>query len=434
MLDLFAQCYDALGRFVLSLTLNFCFHDMNLLRLFCFLLLPFAFSSAQQATSNYIGSSQFFDLSGTWVNENQDTTRRVARMEISPTIINTYRVVPYFALGEREFPAPSVSLSISERQLFYTTTILEAQCYLVPMLVGNQQKLKVYSIIVNAAGTWLGMVSETLIRDSRTNERSQKANLPTNFAEQATGYWINEWPETQILPKLQLVRADNGEMQCKLYRIINDKVRLLGTYPLGKSQQPDQTHLITETRGEVITTYHVRPIYIDQRLVCLDVLVEEIYNGGVPKDIFRQFFVKDPNAEMVAYGEGLLQQLRGEWENVDPASPTVQLIIQEDEIELFGKTLEDNQGIRSLGKQVMRASQNDEGLKVMYSNIPSVSSVRMIELDVESIQLNKQFPQPVVMVVTSTVEDAEGLRPPDIQSEVFRRKEVLITGKLLGLE
>lgn len=43
------------------------------------------------APNRYIGSSQFFDISGEWVNENV-TSKRISKMEITKTIVNTYRL------------------------------------------------------------------------------------------------------------------------------------------------------------------------------------------------------------------------------------------------------------------------------------------------------------------------------------------------------
>ena len=50
---------------------------------------------AQSKTKKYVGSSQFFDIAGDWVNNGDTATRRITRMNVSATIVNTYRIYPH---------------------------------------------------------------------------------------------------------------------------------------------------------------------------------------------------------------------------------------------------------------------------------------------------------------------------------------------------
>ena len=392
------------------------------------LQLPFVgYAQSTFAPKFYVGSSQFFDISGEWINENKDTTRRIDKLEIYTTIVNTYRAVPYFSLGGGEsFPTQEVQLVVSEREMAYVTNILEAKCMIMPVIINGQQKLRVYSIIVNPAGTWLGVVTDLLVRKNASATTSSFNTLQPN---DMIGYWINEWKENQSIPKIQIFKNTEGKMIFKIFRMIAEKAKPIGEFPITK-ETPDHTQIIEWKDGELITKFNFRPEFLNNKLAGFDLIIEEVYADGTPRNIFRQFFTKDMDSKRIMETEILVAKLEGEWVNTDYKSPTKKLTIYDGEVELFNVSSETTTGIQSLGKQALKPA-DDEQLKAI---IPNLFSIRTVEIDVK-LDINKQFKDaPAVMVVTATIEDRAGEKEPYMYTEVFRRKNANITPQMLGIK
>lgn len=255
-------------------------------------LLQLSFAGYAQSTfapKFYVGSSQFFDLSGEWINENKDTTRRIDKLEIYTTIVNTYRAVPYFSLGGgKSFPTQEVQLVVSEREMAYVTNILEAKCMIMPVIINGQQKLRVYSIIVNPAGTWLGVITDLLVRKNANTTTSTPNNLQPN---DMIGYWINEWKENQSIPKIQIFKNTEGKMIFKIFRMIAEKAKPIGEFPITK-ETPDHTQIIEWKDGELITKFNFRPEFLNNKLAGFDLIIEEVYATAHPETFSGSFLPK----------------------------------------------------------------------------------------------------------------------------------------------
>lgn len=381
------------------------------------------------AQKEYVGSTQFFDITGEWYNEKTDSTKRISKLNIYRTIVNSYRIVAYYSLGDQEYPAPEASLLVSEREMAYIATILESKCMVMPMIVNGQPKLKVYSIIVNAAGAWLGIAIDYLVKNKSANPSTLKVPISTN--KEWEGYWINEWKENQIIPKFQVYRNPDGSLRFKMFRMAADKARLQGEYSISRAQS-DGTQIIEWQVGELRTINYFRPIYLGNKLFGVDLIVEEIYTDEAPKGILRQFFVKDPNSEKMVATEKLIKQMEGEWFNTDRRAPTVKVVIAEGEVELWGRCSEKNLDLCSLGKQVIKPSIETDELRAI---IPSVVSSRILDIDV-NLDINQKYfkDNPAVFTLTSTTEYIDLNKEPLKQTEVFRKKEAIITPQMLNLK
>ncbi|OWY19341.1 hypothetical protein C7N43_01000 [Sphingobacteriales bacterium UPWRP_1] len=388
------------------------------------------------APNRYIGSSQFFDISGEWVNENV-TSKRISKMEITKTIVNTYRLQPYFALGGKELPTQEVPLDISERELVYLGNILEAKCMVMPFTVDNQQKLKVYSIIVNPSGLWTGMATDVMVRRKDAAPKSAQVKTPVaketafSAADELAGYWLNEWNNNIIIPRFQLLAEGNKLVKIKLYRMINGKARNIGEYNVVKQDSTDYTQIVEWWDGELKNIMRLRPIRIDGISKGLDMVVEEVYKDGAPKNIFRQFFVKDPEAEKKEAAEIIIKALEGDWVNVNPKSPTTRIHIAESEAELWGRCDSSPDGQCLLVKKELTAMSDD----MVGFVAESMSFIRTVEIDV-NLDVNKYFKNmpPQVFTISTDIEDMEGIKMPVMITEVFKRKDKLIPREAVGFK
>ncbi len=199
--------------------------------------------------------------------------------------------------------------------------------------------------------------------------------------------------------------------------------------PISK-ETPDHTQIIEWKDGELITKFNFRPEFLNNKLAGFDLIIEEVYSDGTPRNIFRQFFTKDMDSKRIMETEILVAKLEGEWVNTDYKSPTKKLTIYDGEVELFNVSSETTTGIQSLGKQALKPA-DDEQLKAI---IPNLFSIRTVEIDVK-LDINKQFKDaPAVMVVTATIEDRAGEKEPYMYTEVFRRKNANITPQMLGIK
>ena len=404
--------------------------------------------SAVSQSSDYVGSTQFFDLSGEWVNRGDSLNRRISRLEISSTIVHTYRIKPYFALGKKELAGVSTPIQISEKELCYTGLIADAKCFLVPMRIGNEEKIKMYSVIIDPTGHWTRIATDILERkykrpvipapaisagnDSTGAKTVVKAPEKDKYSiKDFLGFWTNEWEYDQVFPRLQFVEAD-GKMQVKIYKLIVDRVKLVGSYSLKQEDKSDNSQIIDWEEGEVKYILHLRPILLGGQLRGIDMLCEEHYIAGAPKSIYRQFFVRDQMGGQLAAAENLITELEGEWVNADAFAPTSRVVIQDGEIEIWGKCSATN-GICSLGKKALSFT-GDEMALLVGAKLPGAAFERKIEIDTDlDINTKKIAPTMVVFVMTSEIEDAEGTKAPETRTEVFRRRSITIPKNFLGI-
>ena len=188
------------------------------------------------------------------------------------------------------------------------------------------------------------------------------------------GYWINEWKENQSIPKIQIFKNTEGKMIFKIFRMIAEKAKPIGEFPITK-ETPDHTQIIEWKDGELITKFNFRPEFLNNKLAGFDLIIEEVYSDGTPRNIFRQFFTKDMDSKRIMETEILVAKLEGEWVNTDYKSPTKKLTIYDGEVELFNVSSETTTGIQSLGKQALKPA-DDEQLKAI---IPNLFSIRTVE-------------------------------------------------------
>jgi hypothetical protein len=441
---------------------------------------------AQSKAKKYVGSSQFFDIAGDWVNNGDTATRRITRMNVSATIVNTYRIKPYFKLGKKDLPAPSTPIQVSEVELCYTGVIADAKCFIIPTVSNNKQYLKVYSVIIDPAGRWTGMGIDLLERktadsnpldknkgkEEGSNNSSEKTNLLTltnapksdkpdtlinggnnaalfadaeNSAKLAKtnanntptyqfspkdllGHWKNEWQYEQIITRLQVVDIE-GRKHFKVYRLINDRERLLGTFPIIQTDKNDHSQIIQFKEGEVLSTFRFRPIIADNELKGIDLIIEEFYAEGSPKGIFRQFFVPNPLGAKISAAEELIKQIDGEWENVDAFSPTPRIDIRDGEIEVWGKS---DKSTTILGKKTLSYSEGNNDF--VGTTLPGAAFRRKVEIDA-GLAINDYLKKdtPHILIMTSYIEDVEGVRPNRTMTEVFRKKGAKIPAEAFGI-
>jgi len=378
------------------------------------------------AQNEYVGSSQFFDIAGTWVN-NDTVTKRISKMEVNKTIVNTYRSLPYFDLSGSEFPFEVVKLDISEKLMCYETKLMEAQCMIMPMNTPAGEQLRVYSIIVDPNGSWTGVAIDVLQRENRTvNDLLIGPSFDPWTLE---GAWLNEWEEDMKIPRFNIYQKEN-ELYCQPYKLYkrNNKVKSIGEYKLENLKLDDGTQLVTWEDNGVETKLRVRPIMEDWQVVGIDVIVEEVYVDGGPKSIYRQFFVKDPDAEVKAAAEKLIATLDGGWENIDPNAATLRLNIYDSEIRVWVNCQDKDDGC-SLGTQKV-LEPIYEGL--IGTEFTTFSTNRTLEIDTE-LEVNPTDELPNFMVLTTVIEDLEGMRPIQVRSEVFKRKGHIISGEVEDL-
>ncbi|MEZ4884372.1 MAG: hypothetical protein R3E32_06490 [Chitinophagales bacterium] len=392
-------------------------------RFIYFFVVACIFASTQpiNAQNEYVGSSQFFDIAGEWVN-NDTVTKRISKMEISKTIVNTYRSLPYFDLGGIGVPFQEVKLDISEKLMCYETKLMEAQCMIMPMKTPAGEQLRVYSIIVDPNGSWIGVSTDVLHRDVvKTNDLLIGPSFDPWTLE---GSWMNEWEEDMKIPRFNIY-SKNNELYCQPYKLMkqNNKVKAMGEYKMENLKLGDGTQLVKWVDNSLETQLRIRPIMEDWQVVGIDMIVEEVYEDGVPKSVYRQFFVKDPDAEVKALAEKLIATLDGSWENIDPNAATLRLNIFDSEIRVWVNCQDEKDGC-SLGTQKV-LEPIYEGL--IGTEFTTFSTNRTLEIDTE-LEVNPPDELPNFMVLTTVIEDIEGIRPIQVRSEIFMRKGHVISG------
>lgn len=405
------------------------------------------------APKEYVGSQEFFDISGSWVNIN-DSSKRISKLDVRQTIVNTYRIRPYFTLGASLFAANEVPLLISEEEMAYVTTLMEAKCMVMPMKVGNTEQLKIYSIIVDPAGRWTGMAKDIMVRSTNeSNSLSDLTSTSTATTEDSTtaksesttknttphppkkvnidwlqsnslhNYWINEWSEGITIPRFQFLRENGKITKVRLYRIINEKTRNIGDFPVSNFEEKTQSIVVEWVdRGVLQNTMYLRPIQDNmQQVVGIDMIVEETFYDGAPQNIFRQFFVPDPDAERIVAAEALVKDLEGEWLNVVPTSPTSRLVINDGDIEIWVNCKNAGQESNEclIGKKELKPTKGS----TIGCFMKHMASTRQVEIDVD-LAVNDYFEDTHhIIAVNMFIENIEGVRPTEMRTEVFIRKD-----------
>jgi hypothetical protein len=417
---------------------------ISLVLLGCLCLAHYLPTQAQSKIKKYVGSSQFFDIAGEWVNKSDTASQRITRMNISPTIVNTYRIKPYFKLGKKELPAPSTPIQVSEVELCYTGLIADAKCFIIPTISDGVQRLKVYSVIIDPAGRWTGLGIDQLERKPESVLPLHNSPPQASAADTATtkpyifntkdllGHWQNEWQYEQVIPRLQIVEI-GGRLNVKIYRIINDRERALGVYPVIKHDKTDHAQVVEYLDGEIKNTMRLRPIILDNKIKGIDVTIEQFFIEGSPKGIFRQFFAVNPNGAKIAAAEELIKQLEGEWENVDVYSPTSRLVVRDGEAEVWAKSKESITGEMILGRRPLAYIEGENNN--VGTTLPGAAFRRKLEIDI-NLAINSAIKktEPDILVLTSHTEDIEGVRPNRTMTEVFRRKGVKILPAAFGIQ
>ncbi len=377
------------------------------------------------AQKYYIGSSQFFDISGQWINENP-TKQLINTLEINTTIVKTYRCKAYYSIAGVDQESGNVPIEISEKELAYTAELLNSKCIITPVIIDNRRKLKIYRLVLDPGGMVTDITCETFIRINEV----VSPNISTFFSPttELPGYWVNEWEDNQIIPRFQIMSNGARLTNVKVYRQIDDKQKSIGEFPI--RMEPDgKTHLVQWSDGDVEFFMNLRPIRSSKTTIGIDAIIQEKYADGTPKGLFRQFFVADPDARMTAASEKEIQSLEGEWENVVPTNPTTHIVIRDGDATISVKCAEP-EGC-PLGTKTLKFAEEKDMLSVV---IPSVASIYTIDidshLDVNAYMKNEK---PAIIVVTTKIEDVEGEKEPVLRTEIFTRKGVVIPPEAFGL-
>ncbi len=380
-----------------------------------------------QSENPYVGSRQYFDISGTWVNEGTGKTR-VAKMDINKTIVNTYRIVTYYALfgGAPKAIGGEQPLVLSEEDVAYRATVNQSTIMVYPFRINGMDKLACYSLVIDPDGRTLsGKTLDIMVRE----QNASSAIGPSMQSYEMAGYWVNEWEDNMNISRLQ-VRQDDGEVLVEPFRIVSNKHRSLGEHSLGKAQE-DGTQVLDFAMNSVDATMFIRPVRDESyRLLGLDVIVEEIFEDGIPKKIYRQFFVPDPEAQSKLAFEAKLRDLEGKWLNLDPTSPTHSLEIYDSDLEIFAKCDDPNptkcpRKVMSLGRELLVNMGNG----FIGYTAEAVTAVRTTEIDTD-LDMNQAGEKPKVIALNILKEDKGGTRPPVYQTEIFIRKGVTISPDL----
>lgn len=375
--------------------------------------------------NNYIGSSQFFDISGEWVNPS-DSAMRISRMQITPTIMNTFRAKPIFKIGGKEMPGKSNKMFISEKQLLYETEFAEAKCYIIPIIVNNQKKLKIYSTILSPDGQAQDIVREVLEQASDANHI-----YATNKPDIASlkGYWINEWNYDPILEKFQIILKDDYKKDVIYIRPYKPSYqdKAFGEFKAVWNDKEQGFIAKFKEREEVqlFTTMLIHPIFVNGVMNGFDLISEEVFGDNVPKNLYRQFFIKSPDSDNLEKTDEIINTIKGEWVNIDQTSATRRLVIdKEGELEIWvnsGKSEE------LLGhKPLTWIPDNDlVGTKLKGGFL------RTIEIETK-LSVNSLNNKPIIIVVNTTIEDPDGSFPTATYSEVFQFKGSYINQTILN--
>ncbi len=394
-----------------------------LVRIFSLFLCLFLMSNigkAQQEPPEYIGNEQFFDVSGVWVSNS--TEQRVSKIIIKKTIVNTYRIATYMKMGDQEQIFNKWEpFNVSEDDLCFVHEIAGATSYIMPKWEAGKQQLMLYSMINDPDGGWIDMKKDIFTRQSGGSQR------PASVVGlwQLEGYWKNELPSSQVFSRIRIEPKTNGHV-FHFYKVVADKERYLGEKQLLKTEgSAQQVKWYSESR-DIYTTAVLNPIMKNNKLEGIDMVVEEVFSDRVPKKVFRQFFVKDPDAAQKEEVSKTIKELEGTWVNLDDEGATNQLVIEDGDMEIFVNCEE---GLCAVGKSPLEWQEETE---MIGSVTNRVLSWRITELEID-LDVNKNRQKPVVIAVDTTIEFFDENKDVQVYTEVFIRKDEKIIPEMYEL-
>lgn len=263
-------------------------------------------------SAQYIGSQHFFNIQGEWVKVDS-VTNRYNKVIFEETIYKTYRVKAYAKIGKKELPLKWAEVKVSEEDFSFVATLAGSKCLIMPVFDQGVEKLYLHTLIVDPNGNYTGKALDVMVRKSSLEQLGPNPPNPEISFEQFAGHWKNEWDNYVRIPKLQIYNNE-GKYLVKFYRIVNDRVKLLGELEPTKSKTDDNYQVVYTDpiiNQKTIGTFF--PIFVGDKIKGIDLQVDEVYSDGVPKNTYRQFFVADPNAERNELTEKLIKNLEGEW-------------------------------------------------------------------------------------------------------------------------
>jgi len=383
----------------------------------------------------YNASSQFFDIAGEWVNSS-DKIDRIQGLIISKTIVNTYRAQPRYWVKGKAMTLKQVPLKISEQELAYITSIgsADSKCMIMPIVVDGEQRLRVYNMLAGPSGEWMDLAIDELVRNDGDRARANAQIQTFDVESEMAGYWVNEWTENQYIPHFQLV-SENGKLtKARLYRNINGKERNIGEYDITKQDDNDYSQILESYNNDLQISMRFRPIRIQGQTTGIDLIVEEVYDDGSPEQVYRQFFVRDPDAAKKAVGTEIIRGIEGEWINVRSRGATPKILIHRGVATFFIScdNSPTNDGLCKLGHKEL-VPMDDAMVGTVLKSIVTVRTISIdTHLDINSY--NGEFEEPVIIAVTTEVEDLQGVPiAASGHTEIFKRKGSYIPPEAFGI-
>ncbi len=373
---------------------------------------------AQEPADEYIGGIHFFDIEGEWVNE--ATEKRISRIVVKKTIVNTYRVSTYLAFGDSEEVFNKWEpLPISEENLAYNIEVASAECYIMPMIQGGKKILMIYSLIPDPDGGWIDKKIDVLVRQPDFTSLI----LPKTNIWELEGYWKSELMKGVVYSRIH-VKQKNGSYFFDIYKMVNGKERLLSEKRLKRSDE-NGTHIVewVSKDGDRVYTLYIRPVMKDMQLSGLDIVGEQNYSDGIPKKVFRQFYVRDPDAMAKEELAESIKNLEGTWLNLDPKGATNKIVVEDGDMEVFVNC---EQGACPVGKGKLELQEDSQ---LIGSVTKRVLSYRITELETD-LDMNKDADSPIVIVVDTTIEYYDENKDVEFFTEAFIKEGVQITSNL----
>ncbi len=388
--------------------------------LFLCLFLISGIGAAQNEPPEYVGNEQFFDLSGVWVSNS--TEKRVSKLIIKKTIVNTYRIATYMTFnGQEQIFNKWEPFNVSEDDLCFVHEIAGATSYIMPMWDAGEQKILLYSMISDPDGGWIDMKKDIFTRQYGGVQRPNA----TVGLWQMEGYWKNELPSSQVFSRLHIEPTTTGHT-FHFYKVVSDKERYLGKKNLLKTEGSTQHVKWFNEDRDVYTTAIITPIMKNNKLEGIDMVVEEVYSDLIPKKVFRQFFVNDPDASHKEEVSESIKTLEGTWLNLDDEGATNKLVIEDGDMEIFVNCEE---GLCAVGKSPLEWQKETE----MIGNVTNrVLSWRITELEYD-LDVNKNRTKPIVIAVDTTIEFFDENKDIEVYTEIFIRKNEQISPAMYDL-
>ncbi len=365
--------------------------------------------AASNFSKEYKGSKHFFNLVGEWENV-APRAKKVSKLHITSTIVNSYRVQPFFMIGTKVMPFPKqIPLTVSEEHLAYIAHLNATTIRVMPMKINGKDMLKVYYFVVDPEGQWTGLEMDVLVRKNSVPEAA-----PAGFGvESFHNHWKNEWTENEMLARSFIYKKD-GSTYVKPYKIKGGKPRLWGNKEQRATYDPNTLTLTTKMIGSGLTTkmtYH--PIFEHGEMAGMDVIIEEIYSDGAPKQLTRQFLIPDSEGANEEWAERTIASIEGDWYNFDPNARTKRFNIDRGDMSLWVNCVE--KGGCGIGNRPVKRIGNMVG-----PTFKTLTTIRTVEIETD-LEVNRLSSKPQYLVINTTIEDMEGFKPPIKYTEVFKR-------------